>query len=518
MLIVCANLSNLQLARSATRQKEMAVRVALGAGRHRLIRQTLTESVVLSCGGALLGLTLAFAGTRALAHLDSMGIPLLSSVHVDRSALLFTLVVAVLTGIVFGLVPALHIPTYAVHDRLKDNTRASTENRKRAWIRGALAVSEIALACVLVVGAVLLIRSFLRVLDVNLGFRPEQTATLRIDPSSHYSTQTLRNNYYTEALQRVRSVPGIQGAGLTDVLPLGGDRSWGVGAKGQLYDRNHYHEAFVRIVSDGYFGAMGIALKAGRDFSEQDSARMPPVIVINETFARALWPGQNPIGQIIRGAGNVDREVIGVVGDVRHLALEQSSGNEMYLPIRQTGDYAAVELVVRSNLPAAQLATALRAALQPIAPDLPAHQLHAMQQLVDKAVSPRRFIVSLLTGFSAFALVLASLGIYGVISYSVSQRTQEIGIRMAVGASAWDVQRSIIVQTLSLAAMGMAIGTFASWMLTRAIGSLLFEVSATDPVTFISMLVVLSAVAAIAGYLPARRASRIDPMCALRTT
>lgn len=518
MLIVCANISNLQLARTATRQKEMAVRVALGAGRHRLIRQMLTESVVLASGGALLGLVLALAGTRVLAHLDAIGIPLLSSVRLDPAALFFTLLVAVLSGILFGLAPALEIPTLAVHDTLKDSSRGSSESQKHSWVRGALAIAEIALACVLVTGAGLLIRSFLHVLDIDLGFHPESAAVLRIDPSSRYSTQILRNNYYSDALGRVRAIPGVHGAGLTDVLPLGGDRSWGVGATSPLFDPKHYPEAFVRIVSDGYFHAMGIALKAGRDVSERDDAKSPPVIVINESFARALWPHQDPIGQKILGAGHVDREVVGVVADVRHLALEQASGNEMYLPMRQTRDYAEVDLVVRSTLAPAQLAPAVRAALRPIEPDLPANEFRTVQQLVDKAMSPRRFIVFLLSGFSAFALILASLGIYGVISYSVSQRTQEIGIRMALGASARDVERSILRRTLSLAAIGMAIGTLVSWLLMRAIVGLLYGVSATDPVTFAGMLAVLTAVAAIAGYLPAQRAARIDPMRALRTS
>jgi len=517
MLIVCANLSNLQLARTANRQREMAVRVALGAGRQRLLRQMLTESVLLSFAGGLLGLVLAVAGTRALSSLTTVSIPMLASVRVDPAALLFTLAVAIGTGILFGLMPALQIPTLAVHDTLKDSARGSTEGHRRSWARGTLAVSEIALACVLVVGAGLLIRSFLRVLDVDLGFRPEKTAALRIDPSRRYNTSTLRNNYYTDALHRVRSLTGIQGAGLTDVLPLGGDRSWGVGAKGQLYDRHHYHEAFVRIVSEGYFNAIGISLKAGRDFSERDDSKNPPVIVINETMARAMWPGRSAVGQTVQGAGNVDREVVGVVGDVHHLALEQASGNEMYLPIRQSGDYSAVDLVVRSTLPPAQFAGAVREALRPIEPELSTREFRPVQDLVDKSVSPRRFIVFLLSGFSAFALVLASLGIYGVISYSVSQRTQEIGIRMAIGASAGHVQRDIIFQTLRLAALGMIIGLIASWMLTRALTGLLFGVSTTDPLTYLAMLTVLTTVAAIAGYLPARRASRIDPMQALRT-
>jgi putative ABC transport system permease protein len=516
MLIVCANLSNLQLARAATRQKEMAIRVAMGAGRSRLIRQMLTESVVLSCCAAALGLILAVAGTRLLAQLDSISLPLRESIHFDLGALGFTLLIAVLTGLMFGLVPALQVPAAAVHDSLKDANRGSSEGKSHHWIRAALVVSEIAFACVLLVGAGLLIRSFLRVLDVNLGFRPERAAALRIDPSSQYSTRAKRNAYFDEVLRVVKSVPGIEAAGLTDVLPLGHNRSWSAGAKDQTYSREHPPpDVFVRIVSDGYLKAMGIPLRAGRDLTESDNASSKPVILINETLARALWPGRDPIGQTATYV-DVDRQVVGVVGDVRHLALEQGSGCEMYLPIRQTGDYSSVDLVVRTTLPPAGLASAIRAAMQPLDPNLPKNDFRALQELVDKAVSPRRFVVLLLAGFSGFALILASLGIYGVISYSVNQRTQEIGIRMALGASARALQASILRQTLVLAAVGMLLGAVASWMLTRALSGLLFGVTATDPATFFGMFVILTAVAAMAGYFPARRASRIDPMAALR--
>jgi predicted permease len=514
MLIVCANLSNLQLARTAKRQKEMAIRAALGAGRRRLIRQMLTESIALSCCGAALGLIIAFTGTRLLTHLDGVSIPLLGSVHLDATALGFTLLIAVITGVVFGLMPALQVPSVAVHEVLKDSSRGASDSKRHAWIRGALVISEIAFACVLLVGAGLLIRSFLRVLDVHLGFQPERAASIRIDPSRDYSTQAMRNSYFDEALRRVTSVTGIEAAGLTDVLPLGRNRTWGAGAKGQVYEHGHYPLAFPRIVSDGYFRAMGIPLRAGRDFTPQDTPSSKQVIIINETLARTLWPGQDPLGRII--AQNVDREVVGVVGDVRHIALEQGSGSEMYIPIRQTGDYSSVDLVVRTALPPADLARSVRAALQPIAPDLPANEFRTLQQLVDKSVSPRRFVVLLLAGFAAFALILASLGIYAVISYSVQQRTQEIGIRMALGASARDLQARIITQTLILAAIGMLVGTAASWILARAMSGMLYGVTATDPVSFTAMVLVLTAVAAVAGYVPARRASRIDPMLALR--
>ena len=312
MLIVCANLSNLQLARVAARQKELAIRVALGAGRARLIRQMLTESVVLSCCGAALGLTLAVAGTRMLAHLDAISLPLREGVHIDPGALGFTVLVAVLTGVIFGLVPALQVRAGAVHDSLKDSSRGSSEGKSHHTIRAALVVSEIAFACVLLVGAGLLIRSFLRVLDVNLGFHPEHAAALRLDPVSQLSSgemqlylgrdsamridpralrslQARRNAYYDEALRLVRSVPGLEAAGLTDVLPLGHNRTWFAEAKDQVYSQAHLPpDAFVRIVSDGYLKAMGIPLRTGRDLTERDNASSPPVILVNETLGRTL--------------------------------------------------------------------------------------------------------------------------------------------------------------------------------------------------------------------------------------
>jgi predicted permease len=515
MLIVCANLSNLLLARGATRKKEIAIRTAMGAGRGRLIGQMLTESLVLSCCGAALGLLLAFVGTRALAHLTSVSIPLLSDVRIDARVLGFTLVAAVLTGLLFGLVPALQVQDLKLHDTLKDSNRGSSQGRGHAWIRGALVVSEIGLACVLLVGAGLLIRSFLRVLDVNMGFRPERAAALRIDPNASYKTQEQKNSYFTEALHRVMDIPGIEGAGLSDSLPLGHNRSWGVAAKGVQYTPETYPNGFPRIISDGYFHAMGIPLKKGRDFTERDTKGSLNVIIINETLAKNLWPGENPIGKIVR-ADDPERTVVGVVGDVHHMALEEASGNEFYIPMRQTQDYGTVDMVVRTSLPTAELASRLREALRPIEPDLPTANMRTLQTMVDRAVSPRRFVVWLLGGFAGFALVLASLGIYAVISYSVSQRTQEIGIRMALGASAETLERSILLQTLGLAAIGMVVGVVASWALARTLSGLLFGVTYSDPVTFAGMLVILTAVAALAGYLPARRASRIDPMSALR--
>ncbi|HEV8043086.1 MAG TPA: ABC transporter permease [Bryobacteraceae bacterium] len=518
MLIVCANVANLQLARSATRQKEMAIRVALGAGRRRLIRQMLTESITLSCCGALLGVILAFAGTRMLASLSAFKIPLLSTVRMDAASLGFCLVIAIVTGLLFGLAPALQVPSISVHDTLKDSSRASTGTKRHIWIRSALVVSEIVFACVLLVGAGLLSRSFLNVLDVNLGFQPERAAALRIDPGARYASRAQRMTYFSQVLNRVRSLPGVSAAGVTDVLPLAGDRSWDIQAKGKPFVLGHDPEGFIRIISEGYFQAMGIPLQAGRAFSAADTQFSEPVAVINETAARTLWPAQNAVGQIVLsdGMGRPGRRVVGIVSDVRHRALEQNSGCELYFPISQWDESSAEYLVIRTPLPPPALASSIRAALHPIAPELSTNEFKTLQELVDTAVSPRRFVVLLLAGFSGFALILAALGIYAVISYSVNQRSAELGIRMALGASPSELRASIMLQTLRLAALGMLIGGITSWILARSLNSLLFGVTITDPPTFAGMLITLAAVAALAGYFPSLRVSRIDPIAALR--
>jgi len=515
MLIVCANLSNLQLARLSARQKEIAMRAALGAGRVRLLRQMLTESVALSCCGAVLGLVLAIVGTRELAHLHAFNLPLLQSIRIDGKALLFTLVAAVGSGVLFGVAPAWRVSTLSFSEELQDASRGSSGGRRHAWVRDGLVVSELAFACILLVGAGLLIRSFLRVLEVNPGFQPERAAALRIDPSFRISGFAQQNSFIDDVLHRARSAPGILAAGITDMLPLRDDRSWAVPAVGKVYEKGRAPEAYIRVVSDGYFAAAGIPLRQGREFTEKDRATSEKVVMVNETMARTLWPGENPIGKMIKTDGG--RRVIGVVADVRHTALEAASGSEMYLPMRQTGDYAAMQLVVRTALPPDVLARELRTALRPVDPNLPVREFQSFEDLLDKAVSPRRFLVMLLTGFAAFALILASLGIYAVISFSVSQRVQEIGIRMALGASAMDLQSGIVLRTLGLAAVGLGLGMAAARALSSVAGGMLFGVTSGDPATFIAIGTLLTVVAAIAGYIPAWRASRIDPMIALRS-
>jgi putative ABC transport system permease protein len=512
LLIVCVNLSNLLLARTAARSKEFAMRSALGAGRGRLIRQLLTESLILSGAGALLGLGIAFAVLQFLAHRGSIALPLLSSVGIDGAALAWTVAIAVVSGAAFGLAPGLKMSSGNLQETLKDSGGGG-EGRKHEGLRSALVVSEVALACVLLVGAGLLLRSFLRILDVDLGFEPSHAAAISVEYNDG-GNAAKRSAIWQEIIHRVEAIPGVETAGITDSLPLSRNRSWNISAKGQTYRPGELQGTFVFIVSPGYLKAIGMRLIEGRDVSWADSPTSQKVVIINETVARKLWPGQDPIGRIAY-AGGEEARVIGVVADVQESSVEGAAGWQMYLPAAQFGPEGA-ELVVRTKLPPDVLAASVLATLRQINPGQAANEFLPIQGLVDHAVSPQRFFVLLVDIFAGLGLLLASLGIYGVISYSVTQRTQEIGIRMALGASRWNVQRNVIWKTLRLALLGILVGLVASFAMARVIASLLFGTAATDPVTFAGVMVLLSAVALIAGYIPARRASRIDPMIALR--
>lgn len=514
LLVACTNLSNLLLARATSRRKEIAVRIALGADRSRLIRQMLTESVLLAGCGAAIGLPLAFIATRALAATHAVSIPLLQTVRIDTLALIFTLLAAFVTGLLFGIAPALQVSRWDVHESLKDSSRGSSEGGRGAWIRNTLVVSEVALACVLLVSTGLLIRSFLHLLEVDPGFRPEQTAAWRIERSQKYDTPVQWNAFQQELIRKIEGIPGVESAGLTDALPLGRNRTWGAAAKGETYAPENYPIAYPRMIDAGYIRTMKIPLVAGREFTERDTAESQKVVVINETMAKRLWPGRDPVGQTAIISRD-EWQVVGVVGNVRHSTLEKEAGMEMYLPIVQAGS-GSLDLVVRAKLPIESLVPGVRTALENVDPDLPASDFQTLDHIVEQAVSPRRFITMLLAGFAILALILASLGIYGVISYSVNQRTNEIGIRIALGAQTGAVLKLIIGQGVKMTLIGLVIGLGAAFALTRVMSSLLFGVKASDPLTFFGIALLLSGVALAACYIPARRATKVDPMIALR--
>ncbi len=515
LLIVCVNLSNLLLARAAARSKEFAMRGALGARRERLVRQLLTESLVLSGAGAVLGLGLAYAISSYLAHQGSIALPLLSSVRVDGTVLAWTLLVAVGAAVLFGLAPGLRMSRSDLQEALKNGGHGASEGRRHDRMRSALVITEVALACVLLVGAGLLLRSFLRVLDVDLGFEPSRAAAISVDYDDGRNAAK-RAAIWQGVVRRVSMIPGVEAAGITDNLPMSRNRSWGIKAKGGDYDRGKFQGIFVYIVSPGYLKAMGIRLTEGRDISWDDIFNNENVVIINETVARKLWPGQDPIGRIAL-AGGKETRVIGVVADLRETNAEENAGWQMYLPATKQFGPEGAELVVRSKLPPATLAPTVMSVLRQINPGQPATEFKPIQNLVDHATSPRRFFVLLVGIFAGLGLLLASLGIYGVISYSVTRQTQEIGIRMALGATQSRVLFGVIWKTLRLAFVGIGIGTVASMGVARLIASLLFGTAPTDPFTFVGMLVLLGTVALLAGYIPAHRASRIDPMLALRT-
>ncbi len=512
LLIVCVNLSNLLLARSAARGREFALRTALGAGRGRLFRQMLTESAVLSAAGAVLGLVLAYGLTSYLARQGSIALPLLSSIAIDRDVLLWTVLVAAGAAILFGFAPGIRASAANIQEALKDSSQGMSSGRKHQKLRNILVVSEVALACVLLVGAGLLMRSFLKVLDVDLGFRPSGAMVVKVD---YGEDRTRRGTILREMLRRIHEIPGVESAGISDTLPLGRNRSWDLRAKDQVYAKDEFTAALVRMVTPGYLDAMGMQRRSGRDFTWQDTSTSEAVVIINEAAAKNFWKGQDPLGRMAIVNGR-DVRVIAILADVRHSSLESTAGPEMYLPVTQASPEGA-ELVLRSRLPAETLAPTVLRTLRELNPAQPATELRPLQHIVDRAVSPRRFFLWLVSGFAILGLILSCLGIYGVISYSVTQRTKEIGVRMALGASAPQVRFYVIGGAMRLALLGIALGAAGALATSHWISSLLFGTTPTDPATFTAIAVLLLAVALLAGYLPARRASRIDPMVALRS-
>jgi predicted permease len=514
LLIVCVNLSNLQLSRAASRGKELAMRRALGASRSRIIRQLLTESLVLSLAGAAVGLCFAAVLVFYLAHQTSITLPLLTTIRLDSAALGWTLAIAVITGILFGVAPAFKLSGTDLQTALKDSGSGMASGRRHERFRATLVVSEIALACILLVGAGLLLRSFLRVLDVDLGFEPSHAASMQVDYNDGGKLEN-RGPILQELLRRVSALPGVDSAGISDMLPLDRNRTWGLAALGTA-SKDRDTQAFVYVVTPRYIPTLGMRIRAGRDFNWTDTPLSQHVVIVNEAMARREWPGQDAVGKLAEGIEKNPVRVIGVIADVRESSLEAVSSPEIYVPMTQNADAEGATLVIRTRLAPESLAAGVLTTLRSLNPSQPAAEFRPLQMLVDHAVSPRRFFVLLVTIFAGLGVLLAALGIYGVISYSVTQKTQEIGVRMALGASVARVQRDVLADTMRMTLAGIVLGTVASLFVARLISSLLFSTSPWDVQTFLTMVAALLTVALISGYLPARRASRVSPMTALR--
>jgi putative ABC transport system permease protein len=530
LLIACANVANLLLARSAARQKEMAIRAAVGAGRLRLVRQLLTESLLLSLAGGVAGLIAAKWGVKLLVVMSPGGIARIDESGVDGRVFGFTCAVVALVGLIAGVFPALQASKTDVNETLKAQAAAGRGRAGRGGRRtlSALMVAELALALVLLVGSGLMIKSFLRLLAVPKGFNADGVLTLALEPSrANYPLDApQRYAYFQEALARVQALPGIQSASLTSFLPLGGPH---IRVFFQIEGRPPYERGKEPVVEANYIGpdyfqTMGMQLRAGRPFAAQDGANAPLVAIINETLARRFFHDEDPIGRrLSTGLRQTPNTIVGVASDTRHLGLDQEVHPEVYFPYVQNRNFDITKLVARvapgQNNPTglSSLSNAIRDQVREISPSEPVNQVVRMDERLSNSVAQRRFQMVLLGVFAAVALVIAAVGIYGVISYAVSQRAQEIGIRMALGAQAGDVLRMVVGQGMRLALIGVALGVAAALALTRVMRNLLFNVSATDPATFALIALLLVGVAFIASYIPARRAAKVDPLVALRS-
>ena len=523
LLIACANVANLLLARAAVRQKEIALRLALGASRSRLTRQFLTESVLLAIFGAGLGLLLAWIGIRILGTFLPPSISQIEPINIDGTVLIFTALAAVLTGIAFGLAPAIHGSHLNLNDTLKESGRDSAGGVKGHRARGLLVIGEVAISFVLLIGAGLLINSFFHLRKLDPGFRADHLLTMKVDLSEvKYPDRDHRAGFFDEVIRRVRALPGVQSAAVANNLPLtyNGD-SMTVSIEG-LPDPppDQQLDVIYRVIGPGYFRTMGIPIIHGRDFTEQDEGDAKDVVVISEKTAEHFWPGQDPIGKRLKPGLSTSnspwREVIGIVKDVRQNDLIAPPKMQMYLSYRQLKNIPANALVVRTTIEPISLAGSVRNAIWSVDKDQSVADIDTMDHIVAEAVARQRFSMFLLGFFAAVALLLASVGIYGVMSYSVAQRTREIGIRMALGARRADVLQMTVKDGLKLVGAGMLLGVMAAFVLTRVMATLLYGISATDPITFLGISVVLLAVAILASYVPALRATKVDPMIALR--
>ena len=524
LLIACANVGNLLLARSTARHKEIAIRAALGAGRDRLVRQFLTESLLLSLAGGTLGVLAAVWGTTFIEASAAKFLPTLGRIEVDTPVLWFTAIISVLTGVVFGIIPAWRASRPDLNETLSDGGRSAGAASTRSPLRSALVVIEVALALVLLICAGLLIKSVLRLRDVDPGFKPDRIVTMNVWlPGAKYPKAPEWNSFFNRMLERIERVPGVEAAGLTSVLPVSAnfDRRT-IEAEGQPKKPGEYPDIDNYMVSPDYLRAMSIPLLKGRTLTPQDNENAPLVVLASETMARKLWPGEDPIGKRVRfynsnGEQRPWRTVVGVVRDVKQYGLDTAAPMAMYETLTQFPT-TAVTLVVRTASDPATMVAAVRREILALDPDQAVFNIATMDQLVADSMSLRRFSMFLLGVFAALALVLAAVGIYGVLAQSVSQRTHEIGIRMALGAQTRDVLKLIVRQGMSLTVIGIVVGLAGAFALTRLLASLLFSVGATDPMTFLWIPVLLAAVSFFACYLPARRASKLDPIKALART
>ncbi len=523
LLIACTNVSNLMLVRASARETEIAVRVALGAGRGRLVRQLVTESAVLSLLGGAAGIVLAVWGVRALVRVAPADIPRLDAVGVNPLVFLFATVVALVTGVAFGLIPALHAARSDVGGALKEGARGSGSRPASRRLRNTLVVSEIALAVMLLAGAGLLIRSFRELMRVDPGFRTENALTFSLTlPEDSYATAERQAIFADELVRRLRAVPGVRDAGVSMGLPLTGmsfSLSFEVSGKPKPADGEE-PSAQVRVVSPEYFRTMGIPVRRGRTFTDGDRQGSTPVLVMTETAAKRFFPGENPIGRHItfgwsRDSVHLQGDVVGIIGDVKQSELSTAALPEIYVPFAQW-PVEYVQAVIRTTGEPHSVESAARAVVHELDPNLPMYEVRTLERIVAESVARPRFYMLLLASFAAVALLLSAVGIYGVIAYLVTMRTRELGIRIALGASHADVLRLVMGESVRVTLVGLAIGIAGALLLSRLLATLLFGVAPTDPLTFALVALTLGAVALAASIIPARRAAKLDPLLAIR--
>ena len=524
LLIACANVANLMLTRASARTREVAVRAVLGAGRWRLVRQLLAESVTLAVAGGMAGLLLAAWGVAVIARLIPAGagggILAVAAPKVDGNVLLFALAASIFTGILFGLAPAVTVTRSDLAEGLKEGAQAVSPGGRRGRLRGALAVAELSLALVLLIGAGLLIKSFYRVLQVNPGFAPERVLTMDLSlTDARYPAPQQKSEFFSQVLRRVESLPGVRSAALADSLPLSPYQAFLMMSLNRLLPRAALSSSTTVMmsrltVSPGYFYTLGIPVLKGRTFTDHDDEQALKVAVVNEALARHLWPTEDPIGKQLPLFSD-NPTVVGVVGNTRHEGLSQDTEAEFYVPYLQSPGNS-MQLAVLTATEPDSMVSAVRAQVRDVDPDQPLYHVATLQQVLSESLAPRRFNMLLLGIFAGIALTLATVGIYGVMAFSVTQRTHEIGIRMALGAERRNVLRLIVGQGLRLTLFGVVLGVAGAWALTSFLASFLFGVAPRDPATFALVSLALVAVSILACYIPARRATRVDPMVALR--